>query len=105
MKVSFKKFVSMALAVVTTFALSATAFAADYYSEPVFPTSTPSVSVTTSEKSLIGSALNGEGFLNTFRAKSNGVVWLAPTSPIYNKLKNGLGLNNKGSNNLEVWIC
>lgn len=41
-------------------------------------------SVTKSDKSLLGSALNGEGLLNTF--SGNGSVWLAPTEPIYNKM-------------------
>lgn len=40
-------------------------------------TSGVNFSVTKSDKSLIGSALNGEGFLNTFTG--NGTVWLAPT--------------------------
>ena len=57
-------------------------------------------SVTTSDKSLIGSALNGEGFLNTFRTNQKGVIWLAPTAPLYNKLSMGLSLNNKGGNNI-----
>jgi len=45
-------------------------------------------SVTKSDKNLIGSALNGEGFLNTFEctSKTPGTVWLAPTKPIYNKM-------------------
>lgn len=45
-------------------------------------------SVTTSEKSLLGTALNGEGLLNTF--KGQGTVWLAPTLPIYNKMAFGI---------------
>ena len=42
-------------------------------------TSGVSFSVTKSDKSLLGSAINGEGFLNTF--KGEGTVWLAPTAP------------------------
>lgn len=58
-------------------------------------------SVTTSDKSLIGSALNGEGLLNTFRTNQKGLIWLAPTAPIYSKLSIGLPLNNKGSNHKQ----
>ncbi len=58
-------------------------------------------SVTTSEKSLFGTALNGEGFLNTFRANQPGFVWVAPTAPIYAKLARGENLSNKGSNNTQ----
>lgn len=57
-------------------------------------------SVTTSDKSLLGSALNGEGFLNTFRCPQNGVIWLAPTAPLYKKMAYGLSLDNKGGNSL-----
>lgn len=56
-------------------------------------------SVTKSDKSLIGSALNGEGFLNTFTGE--GAVWLAPTAPIYHKLQNGIPITNNGSNNIQ----
>ena len=73
MKVSFKKFVSMALAVVTTFALTATAFAADYYAEPVFPTSTPSTSVTTSEMS---SAISSSSDVATVEVKSERSIYV-----------------------------
>lgn len=38
-----------------------------------------------SSKSLLHSAVSGEGFLQTFRG--NGVVWLTPTSCIYSKLE------------------
>ena len=40
-----------------------------------------------SAKGLIGSALGGEGFLQTF--EGTGMVWLAPTSPMYNKMAYG----------------
>lgn len=56
-------------------------------------------SVTKSDKSLIGSALNGEGLLNTF--KGEGTVWLAPTAPIYEQIKFGKPILNKSSNNLD----
>lgn len=58
-------------------------------------------SVTTSEKSLFGTALNGEGFLNTFRTQTPGFVWIAPTAPIYSKLARGENLSNKGNNNTQ----
>lgn len=53
-------------------------------------------SVTKSDKSLIGSMLNGEGFLNSFIGP--GVVWLAPTSPFYYKMMYG-NLGNNSINN------
>jgi len=55
--------------------------------------------VTKSDKTLIGSVLNGEGLLSTF--KGEGTIWLAPTAPIYRKIKLRLPIFNKGSNNLE----
>lgn len=61
-------------------------------------------SVTTSDKNLFATAMNGEGFLNTFKVANNqsrGIVWLAPTSPIYRKLQLGLPLDNAGSNNIQ----
>lgn len=56
-------------------------------------------SVTKSDKSLIGSALNGEGLLNTFRGE--GTVWLAPTAPIYRKMQLGIPIANASSNNIQ----
>ncbi|MDR0880188.1 MAG: AIM24 family protein [Clostridioides sp.] len=53
--------------------------------------------VTTSDKSLIGSALNGEGLLNTFTGE--GTVWLAPTQPIYQSMAVGLMPSNDSMNN------
>ncbi|SCI43627.1 AIM24 family protein [Romboutsia sp. Marseille-P6047] len=47
-------------------------------------TSGVNFSVTKSDKSLFGSAINGEGFLNTFSGQ--GKVWIAPTQPIYQKM-------------------
>lgn len=61
-------------------------------------------SVSKSDKSLIGSALNGEGFLNTFEclSKEIGSVWLAPTEPIYNKMKfSNLPNSNNNINNIQ----
>lgn len=53
--------------------------------------------VTKSDKSLFGSAINGEGFLNTF--KGQGTVWLAPTQPIYERMRYTLPTNNNSMNN------
>lgn len=58
--------------------------------------------VTKSDKSLIGSALNGEGFLNTFECvtKTPGTVWIAPTEPIYKKMNFfDLPFSNNNMNN------
>ncbi|WP_455543965.1 AIM24 family protein [Intestinibacter sp.] len=62
-------------------------------------TSGVSFSVTKSDKSLLGSAMNGEGLLNTFRG--NGIVWLAPTAPMYNRLYSGIYFSNSSMNNKE----
>lgn len=57
--------------------------------------------VTKSANSLFGSAINGEGLLNTFTGE--GDVWLAPTSPIYRKMLMGnLPMNNQNMNNKQV---
>ena len=63
-----------------------------------------SFSVTKSDKSLLGSAMNGEGFLNTFKLANDsevGIVWLAPTAPIYRKMQMGIPIVNAGSNNIQ----
>ena len=58
-------------------------------------------SVTKSDKSLLKSAMNGEGLLNTFTG--TGRVFLAPTAPIYRKLEWGLFLQqNSSMNNPQV---
>lgn len=57
--------------------------------------------VTKSDKTLIGSAVNGEGLLNSFSTKTGGNVWIAPTAPVYKKIALGVGLDNAGSNNIE----
>ena len=54
-------------------------------------------SVTKSDKSLFGSAINGEGLLNTFSGE--GTVWIAPTQPMYEKLRYGLPTTNNSMNN------
>lgn len=55
-------------------------------------------SVTKSDKSFLGSALNGEGLLNTFSGQ--GTVWIAPTQPVYHKmLYDILPMNNNSMNN------
>lgn len=62
-------------------------------------TKSVSFSVTTSEKSLLGTALNGEGLLNTF--KGEGTVWIAPTMPVYNRMMyGGLPTSNSSMNNI-----
>ena len=62
-------------------------------------TSGVSFSVTKSDKSLLSSAINGEGLLNTF--KGEGTVWLAPTAPMYNRLYSGIYFSNSSMNNKE----
>ena len=62
-------------------------------------TSGVSFSVTKSDKSLLGSAINGEGFLNAF--KGEGTVWLAPTAPMYKRLYTGISFGNSSINNQE----
>ena len=58
-------------------------------------------SVTKSDKSLIGSALNGEGFLQTFTGE--GSIWLAPTSTVYEKMLGfDLPMNNNNMNNRQL---
>lgn len=54
-------------------------------------------SVTKSDKSLFGSAINGEGFLNTFRGE--GKIWIAPTQPMYERMNYGLPTSNNSMNN------
>ena len=61
-------------------------------------TSGVTFSVTKSDKSLLGSAMNGEGLLNTFTG--TGKVWLAPTEPVYNRLIYGLPTSNNSMNNI-----
>jgi uncharacterized protein (AIM24 family) len=51
-----------------------------------------------SAKGLIGSALGGEGFLSTFRG--TGMVWLAPTAPVYEKMAFG-GIQNVRSGSMN----
>ena len=60
-------------------------------------TSGVNFSVTKSDKSLFGSAINGEGLLNTFTGQ--GTVWLAPTEPMYQRMNYGLPTNNNNMNN------
>lgn len=62
-------------------------------------TSGVSFSVTKSEKSLVNSAINGEGLLNTFTGE--GTVWIAPTQPVYKKMNyDSIPLNNSSMNNI-----
>lgn len=61
-------------------------------------TSGVNFSVTKSDKSLFGSAINGEGFLNTFTGQ--GKVWIAPTQPMYDKMSiYGIPTSNNSMNN------
>lgn len=53
-----------------------------------------------SAKGLIGSALGGEGFLSTFRG--TGMIWIAPTAPVYKKMMTmGMFSNNGNMNNKQ----
>ena len=56
-------------------------------------------SVTKSQKSLIKSAMGGEGFFNTYTGE--GSVWLAPTAPIYRKFSANPYIVNEDNNSLE----
>lgn len=56
-------------------------------------------SVSKSRKSLLKSAIGGEGFFNTYTGK--GSVRLAPTAPIYRKFMNDPVLDSTDSNSLE----
>ena len=56
-------------------------------------------SVTKSQKSLIKSAMGGEGFFNTYTG--TGSVWLAPTAPIYRKFITDPYMGNSNNNSLE----
>lgn len=61
-------------------------------------TSNITFSVTKSDKSLIGTALTGEGLLNTFSGE--GYVWLAPTAPLYRRMNiEGINIKHNISNN------
>ena len=53
-------------------------------------------SVGKSSKKLIGTMLSGEGLLNKF--EGTGMVWLAPTAPVYTRMQNmaSLGLDIMG---------
>lgn len=57
--------------------------------------------VTRSDKTLIGSAVNGEGLLNSFSTQTGGKVFLAPTAPLYSKMAMGIPITNAGSNNRQ----
>lgn len=59
----------------------------------------PSVnlSVTTNTRGVMSSGASGEGLLNKY--SGNGLVWMAPTLPIYRRFINGTVMSNKSSNN------
>lgn len=54
-------------------------------------------SVTKSIKTFVGSAMIGEGLLNTFSGE--GKVWIAITQPIYEKIKHDIAISNNSMNN------
>lgn len=60
-------------------------------------------SVTGSAKGIIGTLASGEGLLQTF--EGTGMVWLAPTAPMYTKMQYGglsyVTASNGGSNNIS----
>lgn len=59
-------------------------------------------SVQKSTKGIIGTLASGEGLLNTF--EGSGMVWLAPTAPMYGKIAYGgigYGTNMSSSNNIQ----
>ena len=53
-----------------------------------------------SAKTLIGSAVSGEGLVNVYRG--TGQVWLAPTIKVYNTLKKAYGLGAGSTANLNM---
>lgn len=63
-------------------------------------TSGVTFSVSKSDKSLFGSVMSGEGLLNTFSGE--GTVWLAPTQPMYSRLRSSLPYGNNSMNNSSI---
>src|SRR5471030_458086 len=60
-------------------------------------------SVEKSSKSLVGTAINGEGMVNVYRG--TGEVWLIPTKNIYRNLRiKGLSEMNKSQSELDIDI-
>ena len=55
-----------------------------------------------SAKTLIGSAMSGEGLVNVYRG--TGQIWLAPTIKVYNYLNAAayLGVNNLNALNMNT---
>lgn len=53
----------------------------------ILRSSTINFSVQKSTRSLFGTMVSGEGFLQTF--EGTGMVWIAPTSPVYEKMDLG----------------
>ena len=62
-------------------------------------TSDVKFTVTKSQKTLLKSAMGGEGFLNTYTG--TGKVWIAPTAPVYKKFYSPYGIANDSSNSLD----
>lgn len=53
-----------------------------------------------SAKTLIGSAVSGEGLVNVYRG--TGQVWLAPTIKVYNTLRSAYGLGSASTESLNM---
>ncbi len=53
-----------------------------------------------SAKTLIGSAVSGEGLVNVYRG--TGQVWLAPTIKVYNTLRSAYGLGSSSTESLNM---
>lgn len=60
-------------------------------------------SVEKSSKSIVGSVVNGEGFVNIY--KGSGEVWLMPTKSVYRELKvKGLSEMNKSQRDIDTEV-
>ena len=66
----------------------------------VLRTGNISFTVERSAKTLIGSAVSGEGLVNVYRG--TGQVWLAPTIKVYNYLKNARYIGASNLNQLNM---
>jgi uncharacterized protein (AIM24 family) len=66
----------------------------------VLRSSTLNFTVERSAKTLIGSAVSGEGLVNVYRG--TGQVWLAPTIKVYNTLETALSLGLTNTKNLNM---
>ncbi|MCI8327270.1 MAG: AIM24 family protein [Lachnospiraceae bacterium] len=66
----------------------------------VLRSSTLSFTVERSAKTLVGSAVSGEGLVNVYRG--TGQVWLAPTIKVYKTLDNAQALGSLHTKNLKM---